>query len=96
MFIVLALVVAAAIGLALHWGMPGRDLRGAAVAPLFAAGVAGVVWTALTWAGLSEADLLLWLIGLAVPAALTVAFVAALTRVRSAHDARERARLGIG
>jgi hypothetical protein len=95
MLIVLALVVGAAAGLGLHYALPGRALRGTALAPVFAAAVAGAIWTALTWAGLGEDNPWIWAAAILVPPAATAALLGLLTRARTARDARERERLGI-
>jgi hypothetical protein len=95
MLIVLALVAGAAAGLGLHYALPGRALRATALAPMFAAALAGAIWTALTWAGLAEDNPWIWAASLLLPPAVTAAVLALLTRARTAHDARERERLGI-
>jgi uncharacterized membrane protein YeaQ/YmgE (transglycosylase-associated protein family) len=95
MDILLAFVFGAALGLIAHAVLPGRNLRGSAVAPVAGALVGGAVWLALTWAGLTNEDFLLWAASVLVPAAVVFAGTALLTRLRRAHDAREAERLGI-
>jgi uncharacterized membrane protein YeaQ/YmgE (transglycosylase-associated protein family) len=95
MEILLALLFGAAFGLFAHYVLPGRDTRGAAVAPMLGAISGGLVWMILTWAGLTISNGWLWLASLATPLVLSIAVVPILTRVRHAHDARERARLRI-
>ena len=75
--------------------MPGRPSRGSAVAPVLGGVLGGVVWMALTWAGLTTLDPWLWILSIAVPAVVVPAVLAILTRVRANHDARERLRLKI-
>ncbi|MBZ4485916.1 hypothetical protein LQ938_09955 [Microbacterium sp. cx-55] len=95
MDILLAFVFGAALGVIAHAILPGRELRGAALAPIVGALVGGAVWLALTWAGLTTDDVVLWAAALLVPAVVVVVGVVALTRIRRSHDAREAARLGI-
>lgn len=95
MDILLAFVFGAALGLIAHVVLPGRALRGAALAPIIGAVAGGAVWLALTWAGFTTEDFLLWLAAIIAPAVVTVATVLLLTRTRRAHDAREAVRLGI-
>ena len=94
MQILIALVIGAAVGLAVHFLAGGRSTRGAALAPLLGAGVAGLAWLILTWAGLGIDSVWLWLSPLVV-SWLAWPIVALLTRRRRAHDARERSRLRI-
>ncbi len=95
MQIVIALVVGAAVGGLLHYLQPGRDVRGAALAPVLGTLVGGTVWLALTWAGLTTESPWLWLASFAAPLIVVPLSLAVLTRTRAAHDARERERLGI-
>lgn len=95
MQIVIALVVGAAAGGLLHFLQGGRSYRGVALAPILGAFVGGLVWMALTWVGWTTENPLLWLISFAAPAVVVPITLVALTRARSAHDARERVRLGI-
>jgi uncharacterized membrane protein YeaQ/YmgE (transglycosylase-associated protein family) len=95
MDILLAFIFGAAIGLIAHAVLPGRDLRGSALAPIVGALVGGAVWLALTWARLTSEDVAIWAAAVLAPAAVVFAGVAILTRTRRAHDAREAARLRI-
>lgn len=95
MLILLALIAGCVVGLAVHFTLPHRETRGAALAPAAGTVVAGLVWTALTWAGLSETNPWLWLASFAAPLIVWPG-VLALTRHRRAKDAAERVRLGIG
>ncbi len=94
MQILLALIAGVALGLAAHFTVGGRDTRGAVVGPLLGAVVGGVVWMALTWAGLGIESPWIWAASFAAPL-LVFPALAALTRVRVKHDERERARLKI-
>ncbi|WP_434810319.1 GlsB/YeaQ/YmgE family stress response membrane protein [Microbacterium sp. bgisy189] len=95
MQILIALIIGASYGALLHFLMAGRDLRGAALAPLLGAAVAGVTWLAFTWAGAPITEPWIWLASIAVPVVVVPIALIALTRVRTGHDERERARLGI-
>ncbi|MEV7693379.1 hypothetical protein AB0N73_08605 [Microbacterium sp. NPDC089189] len=92
MDILLAFIYGGAIGAAAHAALPGRDLRGVALAPIIGTLVGGLAWLALTWAGLTTADPWLWLAAVAAPPIVTFPLVALLTRVRRAHDIREQKR----
>jgi len=93
--ILLALIFAAAVGIAVHFATPNRAERGVALAPLVATAVAAVLYTSLTWLGFAEDNVWLWVISLLVPILVTGVFVRMLSQARARHDARERARLRI-
>lgn len=93
--IVLGILVAAVVGVVAHVVLPGRGERGVALAPLVAAAVGALAWTALTWAGLGIDSVWMWLAAVLAPAVVTVPFVLALAAVRRRSDAAERARLRI-
>ncbi|MDQ1083830.1 MULTISPECIES: hypothetical protein [Microbacterium] len=95
MEILLGLILGAVIGLAAHFSLPHRELRGAALAPLAGAAAAAVVWTALTWSGLGADSPILWLVAVLAPAATVFALVPLVTRARVARDEADRARLGV-
>jgi len=95
MQILLAFIVGAVFGVAAHYTAPGRETRGVALAPMIGAAAGGLVWLILTWAGLGIDNPWIWLVSFAVPFLVAYPAVAVLARVRTAHDARERARLGI-
>ncbi len=95
MQILLGLIIGAVIGLAAHFSVPHREVRGAVLAPLAGAAAAAVVWTASTWAGLGVDSPLLWLLAVVAPAATTFVLVPTVTRRRLARDQRERARIGV-
>ncbi|MFT4214896.1 MAG: hypothetical protein QM622_08995 [Microbacterium sp.] len=95
MEILLAFIYGAALGIVLHYLMPGRASRGTMLAPMLGAVVGGATWLVLTWTGLTTTDAGLWLISLLVPAVVVPVALIALTRLRNDHDARERLRLRI-
>ena len=96
MQILLAFIVGAVIGAALHFVVPGRSTRGVALGPIVGAAAAGLVWMILTWAGVGLDSPWLWLSAFVAPAVVTYPVLLILTRARTGHDARERARLKIG
>jgi len=95
MQIVIALVFGAAVGGLLHFLQPGRTFRGVALAPVLGAFTGGLAWLILTWAGATTLEPWLWLVSFAAPIVVVPLVLLVLTRVRTAHDARERIRLGI-
>ena len=96
MQILLAFIVGAVIGAALHFVVPGRSTRGVALGPIVGAAAAGLVRMILTWAGVGLDSPWLWLSAFVAPAVVTYPVLLLLTRARTGHDARERARLKIG
>lgn len=95
MEIFLAFLAGGAIGALVHATLPGRDTRGVALAPILGAFVGGSAWMILTWAGIALDNPLIWLAAVAAPLLVTYPLVAAITRLRRTHDARERSRLKI-
>jgi len=95
MEILLGLIVGAVIGLGIHFALPHRGERGVALAPFAGAAASAVSWTALTWAGLTVASPLLWLVAIAAPALTTLVLIPLLSRTRVRRDAADRAHLGI-
>lgn len=95
MYILLALIGACALGIAAHFMIGGRDLRGVAVTPGIATALAAIVYTGMQWLGVGEDSVWLWLASVlgsvAVAAAVTFAIVAARRR----SDAAAKASLGI-
>jgi uncharacterized membrane protein YeaQ/YmgE (transglycosylase-associated protein family) len=95
MEIILALLFGAVIGLVVHYTLPGRDTRGAALAPIIGAVVGGAVWMILTWAGWTIDNGWLWVLSIVAPAIVTYPVIAVVSRQRHAHDGREKTRLRI-
>ncbi|MDQ1128196.1 hypothetical protein [Microbacterium sp. SORGH_AS_0888] len=93
MDIVLAFLFGLAVGLIAHYALPGRAARGTALLPAVGAVVGGAVWTLMTWTGATTLDPWIWLLSAIVPAIVVVPLGVVLTRIRAAHDARERERL---
>jgi len=92
--ILIALVVGAAVGLAVHFLASARATRGPVLAPIIGALIAGLVWMILTWAGLGTDSVWLWLSPFVV-SWIAWPIVALISRTRLAHDDRERKRLRI-
>lgn len=92
MLIVLALLWGAAAGAVIHFALPHRDTRGAALAPMLGAVIGGAAWLIMTWLGLEDTGWN-WLVSLALPIAITWPAIAFLSRARLAHDERTRERL---
>lgn len=78
----------------MHFLLGGRDTRGVALGPILGALLGGIVWLAMTWAGATAANPWIWLASFAAPL-LVAPVLLVLRRVRTAHDARERARLRV-
>ncbi|GGH49534.1 hypothetical protein [Microbacterium album] len=95
MYILLALIAAVALGVAVHFALPRRPLRGVALAPSLAGAAGAVAYGVCTWAGLGEANPWQWVISLVAAVAVSVGGTLLLTRVRAAHDEAEARRLGV-
>ena len=95
MYILLALIGACALGIAAHFLIRGRELRGVALTPAIATAVSALTYTGLQWAGVGEDSVWLWLAS--VLGAVLVASIAtiAVTALRTRSDAAARAALGI-
>ncbi|MCR2762209.1 hypothetical protein NQ152_01670 [Microbacterium sp. zg.B48] len=96
MQILLALLIGAVIGAALHFLAPARGTRGVVLAPVLGALMSGLLWMILTWAGQGLDSPWLWLSAFLAPIAVVYPALVILARTRTAHDAQERARLKIG
>jgi len=95
MYILLALIAACALGIAVHFLLPERELRGAALVPGIATALAAIVYTGLQWAGLAETSIWLWLASVVGSVVLAGAAGAAITASRRRSDAAKKAALGI-
>ena len=96
MQILIAFIVGAVVGLGIHFQLHQRLTRGVVLAPMIGAMSAGAVWSILTWAGVGIDTPWPWLAALIVPVVATYPAIILVSRARVAHDAREKARLGIG
>lgn len=95
MYILLALIGACVLGIAAHFLIGGRDLRGVAVTPAIATALSGVVYAAMQWAGVGEDSVWLWLASVPGAAAVAALATVALVAARRRSDAAAKAALGI-
>ena len=95
MYILLALIAACVLGVAVHYAIPHRDVRGVALVPAVATAVAAAAYTLGQWAGLKESSVWLWLIVLGGAVAISAIAGVILTGVRGVSDERKRAELGV-
>lgn len=72
MELILVTVAGMFIGLCAGMWMPGRDLRGMLLIPGISTITIMILWEALTWAGLTYGDFLIW--GLTFGITIVVAF----------------------
>ncbi|HEY9424517.1 MAG TPA: hypothetical protein VIP54_06915 [Microterricola sp.] len=86
----------AIFGLAARYALPNRDEYGVALVPAVGTAVAAVVWVALTWLGMKWDSGWIWLITLAVAAAVSVVAALLIGRARAASDERMLAQLSAG
>lgn len=95
MYILLALVAACALGIAVHYLIPRRPLRGVAMVPAIATAACAIIYTAMQWLGVGADNIWLWLASIA--GALVIAAAAGLlvTVQRERSDAAKRTALGI-
>ncbi|GAA2236967.1 hypothetical protein N1031_11190 [Herbiconiux moechotypicola] len=76
----------AILGLGARYLLPGRERHGVVLVPAIGAGVAAVVWVALTWLGWAWDGGWIWVVSLVVTGLVVVAADLALGRLRAAHD----------
>ena len=95
MYILLALIGACALGIAAHFLIGDRELRGVALTPAIATAVSAVLYTALQWAGVGEDSIWLWLATVLGAPLIAALATVAVTATRKRTDAQKRAALGI-
>ncbi|MGW9628481.1 hypothetical protein [Microbacterium sp. NPDC055521] len=95
MYILLALIAACSLGVALHFLLPQRQLRGVAVTPAIATATTATVYTIMQWAGIVAGDVWLWVVSIGAGLALATASTLVLTAQRTRRDALEKQALGI-
>jgi len=95
MYILLALIAACALGVALHYLLPRRDLRGVAVTPAITTAAAAAIYTLLQWSGVGESSVWLWAASIGGGILIAVLATLALSAQRTRHDAAEKQALGI-
>lgn len=95
MYILLALIGACALGIAAHFLIGGRELRGVALTPAIATAAAAVIYTGLQWAGVGEGDIVLWLASVLGAVLIAAAATVVIVSARRRSDAAARSALGI-
>ncbi|MFS0852571.1 hypothetical protein [Microbacterium sp. 179-I 3D4 NHS] len=95
MYILLAMIGACLLGIAAHYLIDGRDLRGVAVTPATATALSAVVYTGLQWAGLAQDNPWLWVASILGSPAIAVVATVTLVAARRRSDAAKVAALGI-
>lgn len=86
-------VIGAAIGFVARYALPGRHEHGELLVPAVAAGVAMLLWEALTWAGLAWNGGWIWIITPVASALAAVLVDVLVSRSRVARDAALEAEL---
>jgi len=77
----------AILGLAARYSLPRRHTYGSVLVPAIGAGVAGVVWVALTWLGWPWDGVWIWVVSLAISGAAAAASVILIGPRREHRDA---------
>jgi hypothetical protein len=95
MYILLALIAACALGVALHYLLPRRDLRGVAVTPAITTATAAAIYTIMQWSGVGENVVWLWVASIGGGILIALLATLALSSVRTHRDAAEKLALGI-
>lgn len=95
MYILLALIGACALGIAAHFLIGDRELRGVALTPAIATAVSAVLYTGLQWAGVGEESIWLWLATVLGAPLIAALATVAITATRKRTDAQKRTALGI-
>ncbi|MFJ4173812.1 hypothetical protein [Microbacterium sp. NPDC089696] len=95
MYILLALIGACALGIAAHFVLPGRELRGVALAPAIATALSAIAYTGLQWLGVGEDSVWLWLASVLGAVVVAAAVTAVIVAVRRRTDAEAKVALGI-
>lgn len=83
----------AIFGLAARYALPNRAEYGVALVPAVGTATAALVWVALTWLGMQWDSGWIWLVTLAVAAAVSAVTALLLGRARAASDDRLLAQL---
>ena len=95
MYILLALIAACALGVAVHFLLPDRPLRGVAVVPAVSTASAAAVYTLMQWPGVGEDSVWLWLASIVGSVVIAAVVGLTITLARRRSDAAKRAALGI-
>lgn len=95
MYILLAFVAACALGIGLHYMIPHREMRGVAITPAITTATAGILYTALQWAGLPATSVWLWVISIGGALAIGAVGTVILVRTRIQQDAERAVKAGL-
>lgn len=95
MYILLALIAACALGIAAHYLVPRRSLRGVALVPGVATAVAAIVYTAMQWMGVGQDSVWLWVTSVLGAVVLSAIVGYVVTEQRRRSDAAQKTALGI-
>lgn len=93
MYILLALIGAAMLGIALHFALPYRADRGVVLTPGISVAVVAAAYALLTWLRWGEGNVWLWVVSLAAAVIASSAVTLVLGFRRARRDAAERERL---
>jgi hypothetical protein len=81
-------VIAAFIGLALRYLLPGRGSYGLFLVPAIAAAATAAIWVGLVWLGLRFDGGWIWVIALVGGSAVTIVGTVLMVRARKVGDER--------
>ncbi|MBT2494633.1 hypothetical protein J7E45_03350 [Microbacterium sp. ISL-59] len=95
MYILLALVGACALGIAVHFLIGDRELRGVVLAPAIATAASAILYTGLQWLGVGEDSIWLWLASVLGAAVIAAVGTMSITALRKRSDSATRTALGI-
>lgn len=95
MYILLALIAACVLGIAAHFALPGREVRGVALTPALATALSAIAYTGLQWLGIGEDSIWLWLASVIGAVVVAAAVAATISGVRRRTDAEAKTALGI-
>jgi len=87
MGLIYIVVLAAGIGTVARYVLPGRESHGLLLLPALAVVPAVIVWGALTWLGVSQGEVWMWLVSLAAGALVAVGAGLYLPKHRAGVDA---------
>ncbi|MCU1560608.1 hypothetical protein [Mycetocola sp.] len=94
MELLFVILFGAAVGVAVHYPLPWRGTHGIALIPAVAAGVAAIVWVALTWLGWAWDGGWIWAVTLILATVVAAVVDLYLGRHRTASDQRRLVALG--
>lgn len=95
MYILLAMIAACVLGIALHFSLPHRDLRGVILTPGLTVLASAACYAILTWLQWGEANIWLWVVSLAAPLVLSGVITVVVGSLRARSDDAERRRAGL-